>query len=68
LNFHERVRRGYLAIARQDPHRVKVVRADRPVGEVQAEIRNLVDDFLARRGRTGGDSGFVVRGSGRKIS
>jgi dTMP kinase len=54
MNFHKRVRDGYLAIARKQPRRVKVVRADRPVGEVQAEIRKLVDAFLARRlGRTG---------------
>jgi dTMP kinase len=49
LDFHARVRRGYFAIARKDPHRVKVVRADRPVEDVQAEIRDLIDDFLARR-------------------
>lgn len=50
VTFHERVRAGYLLIARQDPRRVKVVRADRPVVEVQAEVRRLVDEFLVRRG------------------
>jgi dTMP kinase len=49
LRFHERVRAGYLAIAREDPRRVKVVQADRPVPEVQAEIRKLVDALLARQ-------------------
>jgi dTMP kinase len=54
MNFHKRVRDGYLAIARKQPRRVKVVQADGPVAEVQAEIRKLVDAFLARRlGRTG---------------
>lgn len=48
LRFHARVRAGYLAIAREEPRRVKVVRADRPVAEVQAEIRSIVDDLLAR--------------------
>ena len=48
LAFHRRVRRGYLEIAKREPHRVKVVRADRPVAEVQAAIRNLVDEFLAQ--------------------
>jgi dTMP kinase len=48
LRFHQRVRAGYLIIAREDPRRVKVVRADRPAAEVQAEIRRIVDDFLAR--------------------
>ncbi|MCJ7504221.1 MAG: dTMP kinase [Acidobacteriia bacterium] len=49
LAFHARVRNGYLAIARQEPRRVKVVRSDRPVAEVQAEIRRLVGQFLAGR-------------------
>jgi dTMP kinase len=54
MDFHKRVREGYLAIARKEPRRVKVVRANGPVAEVQAEIRKLVDAFLARRlGRTG---------------
>ncbi len=48
LRFQAGVRRGYLAIARRDPGRVKIVRADGPVGEVQAEVRRLVEVFLAR--------------------
>jgi len=63
LKFHERVRRGYLAIARQDPKRIKVVKADRPVNEVQAEIRKLVEEFLARHQR---GKALGVRASGRK--
>jgi dTMP kinase len=54
MRFHKRVRDAYLAIARKEPRRVKVVQANGPVAEVQAEIRKLVDAFLARRlGRTG---------------
>jgi dTMP kinase len=49
LKFHKRVRDAYLVIARKEPRRVKVVQADGPVPEVQAEIRKLVDAFLARR-------------------
>jgi dTMP kinase len=48
LAFHARVRSGYLAIAQEEPRRVKVVRADRPVAAVQAEIRRIVDEFLGR--------------------
>ncbi len=47
--FHARVRAGYLTIAQQEPHRVKMVRADRTVAEVQVEIRRLVDEFLERK-------------------
>ena len=49
LKFHERVRTAYLGIARQDPRRVKVVRADRPPGQVQADIRKIVEALLMRR-------------------
>jgi dTMP kinase len=46
LEFQERVRKGYLAIARRNPRRVKVVNADRSIEEVQHEIRQIVDKFL----------------------
>lgn len=50
LQFQIRVRRGYLAISRRDPQRVKLVRADRPIESVQAEIRALVSEFIERTG------------------
>lgn len=62
LKFHARVRAGYLAIARREPRRVKLVRVDRSVAEVQAEIRRLVDNLLARRksaGRAGAKNHHV---------
>ena len=63
LQFHQRVRAGYLAIARREPRRVKVIRADRPVAEVQTEIRRIVDAFLAPRTMRRGArvAGFGVR-------
>lgn len=51
LKFHERVRRGYLALARQEPRRIKLIRADQAPEKVQAEIRWQVDALLARRSR-----------------
>jgi dTMP kinase len=50
LAFHRRVRQGYLEIARREPRRVKVIDAGRSVAEVQATIRRVVDEFLARHG------------------
>jgi dTMP kinase len=47
LAFHQRVRAGYLAIARRAPGRVKVVRADQSIGEIQRQIRALIDPLLA---------------------
>ena len=49
LKFHERVRAGYRAIARREPQRMKLIKADRSVAEVQADSRRLVDEFLVRR-------------------
>jgi len=46
IKFHERVRAGYLAIARRNPHRVKVVNATQPIEEVEHQIRRVVDAFL----------------------
>jgi len=56
VRFHERVRAGYLDIARQDPRRVKVVRADRPPGTVQADIHKIVEELLMRRRKPEGRS------------
>ena len=50
LSFHQRVRRGYLTIAKQEPKRVKLINVNRPIREVQAEIRKQVDLFLAKKG------------------
>ena len=59
--FYERVRRGYLAIARREPKRVKLIRAGRTPAEVQAEIREVVKRFLvARSSRNRGKPGSVL--------
>jgi dTMP kinase len=42
LAFHERVRAGYLELARRWPERFRVVEAFRPLDEVSAEIWSLV--------------------------
>ena len=54
LAFHQRVRRGYLEIARRDPARVRIVDASRPVKDIQAKVSALVDLFLAREKFQGG--------------
>jgi len=51
IGFQRRVRAGYRAMARQEPRRVKLVRADRSVAEIQNEIGRLVETLLARRGK-----------------
>jgi len=48
LSYHRRVRRGYLAIARGDRRRVRVIRVDRGIAGVQALVRQAVERLIAR--------------------
>ncbi len=47
--FHTRVREGFLALARNEPQRIRVIDARGPVDDVQREIRRAVDGFLRSR-------------------
>ncbi len=49
LDFHRRVRDGYLEIARKNPERIKVVDAGRGEQEVWEEIRAIVTDLISMR-------------------
>ena len=49
IEFHERVRKGYLRIAEEEPERVKVVDASRPVDAVFEEIKLLLDQTLPNK-------------------
>jgi len=42
LAFHERVRRGYLALARKAPKRFCVINANRPMARVRADVWKAV--------------------------
>lgn len=53
LVFHQRVRQGYLEIAREEKERVMLFRADQPVETLQAEIRAAVEEWLQRRTERG---------------
>ena len=46
IDFHHRVRTGYLELVQADPLRWVVVNADRPFGEVQAELRTVLQKYL----------------------
>ena len=49
LEFHRRVRAGYLELAGLEPARWVVISANRPISEVQVDIRNIVDTRAGRR-------------------
>ena len=47
LQFHRRVRRGYLEIQRAEPKRVRIIRAAKAQAVVEHEVRSVVEEFLA---------------------
>lgn len=49
LAFHQRVRQGYLELAREEKDRIVVLDADRPVERVQGEVRKAVGELLRQR-------------------
>ncbi|WP_136194227.1 dTMP kinase [Actinomyces procaprae] len=48
--FHAALREEFLVLARQEPERIEVVAADRPVEEVAAEVAGLVERLISARG------------------
>lgn len=47
LDFHQRVREGYLALSKQEPQRWRVLDAAAPMSSVQEELRRLVQEALS---------------------
>lgn len=46
LNYHLRVRQGYLKLAAQEPNRIKVVKVALEKSETQGNIRGLIDRYV----------------------
>ena len=53
IQFHHRVRKGYLAIARKEPRRVKVIDTRAGEEKVFEKIREIVDELLVRSSELG---------------
>ncbi|MFB3884098.1 MAG: dTMP kinase [Thermodesulfobacteriota bacterium] len=49
IQFHHRVRRGYLSIARKDPERVKVIDTREGEEKVFEKIRRIVDELIVAK-------------------
>ena len=47
--FHRKVRRGFLALAAEEPGRMTIVNANRPAQEVQDELTEIVVGWIARQ-------------------
>lgn len=51
LEFHQRVRAGFLRLAEQNPGRFRVIDGEQPVENVRWAIEKCVMEFLRKRGR-----------------
>ncbi len=51
LDFHERVRRGYRALADEEPERFAIIDASQPPEDVVLQCRSAIEAYLRRRGR-----------------
>jgi dTMP kinase len=49
MDFFIRVREAYLQRARQDAQRIKTIDASVSIPEVENQIRQVLDDFIARQ-------------------
>jgi dTMP kinase len=58
IQFHQRVRKGYLAIAKKEPRRVKVIDTREGEERVFEKIRKIVDNLLIG---TKGSRGLVAK-------
>lgn len=46
LDFHRRIREGYLDILRKEPHRFRLIDADRDIETIQQDVRRHICDLL----------------------
>ena len=47
IEFHEKVRTGFLEMARAEPQRFRIIEALRPAEEIAQEIRTIIDQELS---------------------
>ena len=53
LDFHDKVRNGYLALAAENIDTVKIVALKDTIDETYSEIREIIYDFIERHTGTG---------------
>lgn len=50
LEFHKKVRIGYIQQQKCSPNRIKIINANRPINNVWNDVWNIVEEYLAMRG------------------
>jgi len=53
IEFHEKVRQGYLSMAEQDPERIRVISSEGDIDAVYKRVREEVYGFIERDKRAG---------------
>ncbi|MBL8014157.1 MAG: dTMP kinase [Candidatus Omnitrophica bacterium] len=46
LEYHEKVRQGYLSLAAQNPNRIKLIRVDAPKEEIFKRVKDCIDQVM----------------------
>jgi dTMP kinase len=49
IDFHRRIREGYLDISRKDPERFRLIDASRDIDVIQEEVHRCIGDFINLR-------------------
>ena len=50
IEFHNKVRNGYLEIAKEEPDRIKVVDACKTIEEVFEEVKEIIKNIMLKKG------------------
>ena len=50
MDFHERVRQGYLALAEEEPQRIACINAEQRPEDVLMQSLSAVEDYLGHSG------------------
>ena len=46
MQYHARVRQGYLSLAKKDPERIKVIKVDASKEEIFERVKTYIDKVL----------------------
>ena len=46
IEFHNRVRNGYLELAKQEPQRIKVLDASKTIDEIHNNVINIIEKTI----------------------
>ncbi|MBN2483105.1 MAG: dTMP kinase [Candidatus Omnitrophica bacterium] len=52
FEFHSRLKRGFKEIARKNPRRVRVIKADKSLEAVYRDLEEMIDQWLQKKGVT----------------